>query len=258
MGSLLAVISWTLAGLFGGLLVVTYLAFQSRLSRAAESERLALERRDRFFSVAASELDAPLVAVRGEIATLDAWSATPARLAQLTREIDHLREVVSELARVPAPVDAAERAEVDLAEVVRDVIGQPPFSDRGPSVILRASPALVLGDRARLATGVRVLMWVVRRDVPEGASLVVTVSSDVDGAYLEIDTGGTGDVAEALERLPAIAYGLTGPVGAPGTTLALQVATQIARAHGGRLSASARIGQGERFVLELPRGPLNH
>jgi signal transduction histidine kinase len=105
---------------------------------------------------------------------------------------------------------------------------------------------------------VRVLSWVVRRDVPEGASLVMTTSADEDTAYLEIDSGGVGEVAESLERLPAVLYGLVTPSGAAGTSLALHVAEQVARAHGGRLSASARVGQGERFVLELPRAPLRH
>ena len=45
VGSLWSVISWALAGLFAGLVAITYLAFRSRLSRAAESEQLALERR---------------------------------------------------------------------------------------------------------------------------------------------------------------------------------------------------------------------
>lgn len=258
MGTLSAVGGWVVAGLCAALALLVCLLQRSRLSRAHEAERLAVERRDRFLAVAAGELDGPLQEFRGELAGLDSWSATPARLTELTRRLDRLREVVSELARVPRPIGASERSEVDLAELVREVIGQPPFSDRGPSVIVRASPALVLGDRARLATGLRVLLWVVRRDVGDGASLVVTVSSDHDGAYVEIDTGGVGDVAEALERLPAVAYGVASPTAAPGTTLALQVATQVARAHGGRLAASARVGQGERFVLELPHGVRAH
>jgi signal transduction histidine kinase len=247
---------WMAAGLFATLAVLIYVAMRARLLRAREAERLALERRDRFFAVAAGELDAPLSVLRGDLGTLDAWSATPARLAQLRQQVDRLREVVSELGRVPAPVGEGERSEIDLSELVREVIGQPPFTDRGPSVIVRASPALVVGDRARLATGLRVLLWVVRRDVPDGAPLVVTVSSDLEGTYVEVDTGGVGDVAEALERVPAVGYGLTTASGAPGTTLALQVASQVARAHGGRLSASARVGRGEHFVLELPRGAL--
>jgi signal transduction histidine kinase len=103
-----------------------------------------------------------------------------------------------------------------------------------------------------------VLLWVVRRDVGPQDSMVVTVSADEEAAYVEIDSGGAGEIADALDRLPAVAYGLAEPGGAPGTTLALQVASQVARAHGGRLSASARVGQGERFVVELPLAPPTH
>jgi len=244
---------WGVAGLFAGLMVIVYVVMRARVTRLRASERLAVERRDRFFAVAAQELDAPLATVRGHVATLDAWSATPERIGELTREIDRLRELVSELGRVPAPIEEHERVEVDLAELVREIVGQPPFSDRGPSVILRAAPTRVWADRARLATGLRVLLWVVRRDVAPQDSLVVTVSSDEEAAFVEIDSGGAGEIADALERLPAMAYGVASPAGPPGTTLALQVASQVARAHGGRLSASAHVAHGERFVLELPR-----
>ncbi len=254
VGPLVAVGCWGLAGLFAGLAVVVYVVMRRRVQRAQATERLAVERRDRFFAVAAQELDAPLVTVRSHIATLDTWTATPERISALTHEIDQLRALVSELGRVPAPVSDAERSEVDLAELVREIIGQPPFTDRGPSVIVRAAPTRVFADRARLATGVRVLLWVVRRDVGAQDSLVVIVSSDEEAAYVEIDTGGAGDIADALEQLPAVTYGLASPGAAPGTTLALQVASEVARAHGGRLSASARVGHGERFVVEQPRG----
>ena len=244
---------WGVAGLFAGLMVIVYVVMHARVTRLRASERLAVERRDRFFAVAAQELDAPLAAVRDHVATLDAWSATPERIGELTREIDRLRELVSELGRVPTPIEEHDRVEVDLAELVREIVGQPPFSDRGPSVILRAAPTRVWADRARLATGLRVLLWVVRRAVAPQDSLVVTVSSDEEAAFVEIDSGGAGEIADALERLPAMAYGVASPAGPPGTTLALQVASQVARAHGGRLSASAHVAHGERFVLELPR-----
>jgi signal transduction histidine kinase len=258
MSTPVAVGCWSLAVLFAALTVIVYAVMRSRWSRARAAERMAVERRDRFLAVAAQELDAPLAALRANVATLDAWSATQERIATVTREIDQLRELVSELGRVPAPIEESERSEVDLAELVRDIVAQPPFSDRGPSVIVRAAPTIVLADRARLASGLRVLLWVARRDVRESESLAVTVSADEESSFVEIDTGGAGDVADALERLPAVAYGLSAPGGEPGTTLALQVASRVARAHDGRLSASARVGQGERFVLELPRGTVGH
>ena len=64
-----------------------------------------------------------------------------------------------------------------------------------------------------------------------------------------------GDLLVVLHGVQqtAVGYGLVTPTAAPGTTLALRVAAQVARIHGGRLNAGARGGDGERFVLELPR-----
>jgi signal transduction histidine kinase len=252
----LAIGSWGLAGLFAGLTLLVYLTMRRRVSRARAGERQANERRERFLAVAAGELDGPLATLRSAIAALDPWTATPQRVTSLAQEVDRMREALAELGRVPAPLPDVARVEVDLAELVRDVVGQAPFADRGPSVMLRASPALVWADRGRLSTGLRLLLWAVRRGVADGDSLVVTVSSDDDGSWLELDSGGAGEVVEALERVPAVVYGVATAVGPPGTTLALQVASEVARIHGGRLSATARVGQGERFVLELPRRPV--
>jgi sigma-B regulation protein RsbU (phosphoserine phosphatase) len=223
-------------------LFAVYVVMRGRVERARAGERLAAERRERFFSAAAKELDAPLKALREH-----------AHGSSLVGEIDEMRELVRELGRVPAPVDATERVDVDLAELIREIVSEPPFSDQGPSVILRASSTVVPADRARLQNGLRVLLWVARRDVSPDQSLVVTVSSDDETAYVEVDTGGAGERADALERLPAFRFGISPPGGPPGTTLALEVASKVARAHGGRLSASSRVGQGERFVLALPR-----
>jgi signal transduction histidine kinase len=247
-----AIVCWAALGVLACVSAVIFLLMRSRLQRARKAERLAVERRDRFFAIAARELAVPLATLRDDLAGLDAWGATPARIGALVDQVDQLRAVVSELGRLPAPVPAEERSEVDLSELVRDIVAQPPFSDRGPSVILRAAPTTVFGDRARLMTGFRVLLWVVRRDLADNASLVVTVSSDGEAARVEIDSGGGGGVADVLERLPAVAYGLASASGPGGTLLALQVAQQVARVHGGRLTASARVGKGERFMLELP------
>src|SRR5581483_1222654 len=102
--------------LCAAIVAIVYLVMRGKLARAQASERLAVERRDRFFATAAQELDAPLVTIRSHVATLDAWSATPERIAALVREIDSVRALVSELGRVPAPVSDAERTEVDVAE----------------------------------------------------------------------------------------------------------------------------------------------
>src|ERR1700761_8049340 len=92
VGPSYAVGSWGLAALFAGVAVLVYFVARSRLSRAHAAEQAAVERRDRFFVVAAGELDAPLATLRGHLVSLDPAAATPARLATLTQEVDRLRE----------------------------------------------------------------------------------------------------------------------------------------------------------------------
>jgi signal transduction histidine kinase len=242
-------IAVAIVAVVSGLLFVVF-RLRARALRAEEAERLATERRDRFLAGAAAELDAPLGTLRAELASLTARTATAERLAALVGRLDELRAIVTELARLPRTRVPAEREEIDLAELVREVVEAPPFSDRGPSVIVRARAAPVLGDRSRLLNGLRVLLWVVRRGVDE---LVITVSADEALARVEIDTHGNRAAVDALERLPAVAYGMRPNTAPPGTTLALDVATEVARVHGGRLRASSRAARGERFTLELPR-----
>ncbi len=238
-----------IAVLLAGLMLWAW-RLRGRALRAEQAERLAVERRDRFLAEAAADLDAPLQALRTGLAALTPRNGTPERLHALVRSVDELRTLVEELAHLPRRPERLARDEIDLAELVREVVGAPPFTSEGPSVILRAGPARVLGERARLLNGLRILLWVVRRGVDE---LVITVSEDDAQARVEIDSHGNRAAVDALERLPAVAYGLRPNTAPPGTTLALRVASEVAQAHGGRIRASARVGRGERFVLELPR-----
>lgn len=238
------------SAVLSGLLLFAW-RLRGQLRRAEQLRRLAVERRDRFLAEAASELEAPLDGLRAELAGMGARTVTAAKLAELTQRVDALRALIGELARLPGRAPEPVRDEVDLVELVREVIGAPPFPESGPSVILRAQPATVLGERVRLLNGLRILLWVLRRDASE---LVITVGRDEDRARVEIDTRGARAAMQTLDQLPAIDYGLRGSTAPPGTTLALRIASEVARAHGGRVRATSRAAAGERFVLELPAG----
>jgi signal transduction histidine kinase len=236
------------SAVLSGLLILLW-RLRRRLVRVELLRRSAVERRDRFLAEAAGELQAPLTHVRNELSGLTSRTVTAAKLAELTRDLDGMRAMVDELARLPRRVTEIEREEVDLAEVVRDVVAASPFPEFGPSVIVRAQPTVVWGDRARLLNGLRMLLWVLRR---EAAELVITVNRDDDRARVEIDSRGARAAVDTLEQLPAVDYGLRASTAPPATSLALRVAAAVAAAHGGRVRASTRAGQGERFVVDLP------
>jgi hypothetical protein len=213
------------------LLLLFWRRAQRRVRAAEQAERTAVERRDRFLATAAAELEAPLAAGR----------------------IDEARQILSELARCGAEVPREERAPVDVAELLREIVEAPPFSDQGPTVILRAVAVEAQADRGRLANGLRVLLWTLRREADSSAPMVITVGApEGEHALVEIEAQGTASAVEALEKSGGVMEGITSPTATPGMTLAMRVGAEVARANGGRLSARALAGHGERYVLELP------
>jgi hypothetical protein len=216
---------------FGLLLWIVHWRGQRRLRAAEQAGRLATERRDRFLTQVAVELDAPLAAGR----------------------VEEARRILWELARPQAAVTQVPLEPVDVGEVVREIVEAPPFTDSGPPVILRAVPVRVQAERGRLANGLKVLLWTLRREADDSSPMVITVSApDGEHALMEIDAKGTRDAVEALARAEGMMEGVSDAARPPGTTLAMRVGAEVARAHGGRLSARATAGRGERYVLELP------
>jgi signal transduction histidine kinase len=234
---------------------VVFVAWR-RARRAEALARRAEERRRRFFATAARDLEAPLGDLRGELVRARDLGGG---LDEPLRHLEDLRNLIRELGRLsdghPAQAPAiVQPEEIELSALVGEILDEAPFRDRGPSVILRSTAVRLRGDRARLHTGLRMLLWAARRDVAPDQALTVTLSAEPGTALLEIESPGTGIVAAELAQLPARDYGLVDAPDPSGTSLALRVAEEVARVHGGRLAASGRIGPGERFVLELPAG----
>lgn len=218
---------------------------RAQLAASRTSERLALERRDRFLYEVAGELERPLARLYEEVQRRFGEG-------ELTRNLYELMSSIREMAQLPKTAGAMIREQVDLAQLVRKILDEPPFSDEGPSVLLRAAPTEVLGDAQRLDTGLRLLLWSCRRDAPEGVPMSIVVSTEGDSALVEVSAAGGSTAREVLSALPVIDYGLS--VSVPrDSALSLRVAVAIARAHGGSVRGAAREGGGQRLLLSLPR-----
>src|SRR5262249_37485467 len=132
------------------------------LRRATYRERQATARCNRFLATAASELRAPVEELEQH---LDQWADRPPPewRARAHVELDELRRWITALAdwsmRRVGPSDMLELEVIDLGEVMREILGAPPFSSEGPSVILRAYGGVTVEvpDR-KLVTGLRALL----------------------------------------------------------------------------------------------------
>jgi two-component system OmpR family sensor kinase len=206
-----------------GRLATTLNSMLDSLERAQESER-------RFLADASHELRTPLTALRGNVAHLARYGATPALVADLEADAERLARLADDLLTL-----SREEAAAPPDDGVRlDELAYAAGADR-----VEAEPVTVTGDRAALERSVSNLVDNARRH-GRGA---VTISVRVDGerALLSVEDEGAGVSLVDRERVFERFYG-------DGSGLGLAIVRATAERHGGRAFV-----EGPRFTVELVR-----
>ncbi len=255
------------------------LVFQDLTARVtAERERaellrqtqLALAVRDEFLQVASHELRTPLTSLRLIVQSLgrelDLAQEAPQRLGPLSRRVQTAERQVVRLVRlVEGLLDVSavqagrlrlERSVVDLAEVVESAVEEleVQFSRAGCRPVLQLQrPVKGPWDARRLHQVVSHLLSNALRYAP-GTAVEVEVKGRDRAAVLEVRDHGIGIAPEDLARIfdrferasPTRNYG--------GLGLGLYISRKIVEAHGGRIEALSRPGEGATFRIELPQG----
>jgi heavy metal sensor kinase len=222
-----------------------------------------VQEQQRLVADASHELRTPLAVMRSEI---DVWLRAPALPQQAREALESVGEEVERMSRILdnlltlARIDEGRLdllcAPKGLDELVSDVLGKlrPIAESKGITLRADGEDAEVLADAPRFElvivnlvdnaikyTGpggeVRVLLW---RDRHEGG---ITVS----------DTG-PGISEEALPHLFDRFYRADAARSraAGGSGLGLAICKEIVTAHGGRLWASSKLGEGSSFSLAMP------
>jgi signal transduction histidine kinase len=206
-----------------GRLATTLNAMLDSLERARESER-------RFLADASHELRTPLTALRGNVAHLARYGATPALIADLEADADRLARLADDLLALSREEAAAPPGE----DVRLDELAYAAGADR-----VEAEPVTVTGDRAALERAVSNLVDNARRH-GRGA-VTITVRVDGEHALLSVEDEGTGVPLLDGERVFERFYG-------DGSGLGLAIVRATAERHGGRAFV-----EGPRFTIELVR-----
>ena len=155
----------------------------------------------RFLADASHELRTPLTVIKGELQELSSQGgingeALRERVGSVLEEVARLEHLVSgllALSRLDAGETQRERAELDLAELVRSTAEQMRLmaEDRGISIELSGlQGAVIHGDRSRIKQIIVNLLDNAIRFTPARGSVILRTSEDDTHALLEvIDTG---------------------------------------------------------------------
>jgi signal transduction histidine kinase len=238
------------------------------LDRAVLTERIAaLERtKTEFLNLASHELRGPITVLRGYLSMLERGSLgeipEEARkaLPVLTAKADEMNALVEQM------IEAARLEEgrlelsprpADLREVARIAVEMSkPFADSAHALVFE-SPDIevpVMVDVERIGTVVGNLLTNAIKYSPGGGDVTCSVSLEDHLGKVSVTDSGVGIPADRIDRLFTRFGRIVTPETShiPGTGLGLYLSRELARLHGGDITATSVLGKGSTFVLAVP------
>ena len=215
-------------------------------------------RRDLVADVA-HELRTPVAILQaGHEALLDGVvEPTPDQLSSLRDEVLRLARMVDDLQTLAA-ADAAtlqlSLRRCDLAEVTAAATGSLAgrFEAAGLTVTQRLAPAWVLADPRWLHQVITNLLTNALKFTPSGGQVTVRSATAGPSAVLQITDTGAGIPEDELPHIFERFWRGRQAAQTSGSGIGLAVAAELARAHGGRLTATSDPGRGTEMTLTLP------
>jgi two-component system, OmpR family, sensor histidine kinase BaeS len=234
------------------------------LAKAFDQMADALDREDQIrrdlVAAVAHELRTPVAVLQaGHEALLDGLAApTPEEFSSLREEVQRLAWLIDELQTLVA-ADAAtlhlDRRRCDLAEIADDAAGSMArkFEAAGIKLDRRLDGVPVVADEHWLHQVITNLLTNALKFTPAGGTVTVSTRQAGTDAVLEVEDTGIGIPAEELPRVFDRFWRGRGAAQISGSGIGLAIADELARAHGGRLTAVSTEDRGTTMTLTLPR-----
>lgn len=251
-------------GLAGVLAAAALLAGTVALRRAVETQRRIAEERQTFLDHVAHEVRTPAAALLALSEELASGNVAPdrapvyhAHLETEARRLARLVEDTLDLSRLDAGRLVFAATPLDLRDVAREgaeAVAAGAAGER-PRVRLRLGDAAVpvRGDAAALRRVVKNLVDNAVRHGGGAEPVEVEVRAEGGGASVIVRDRGRGIAPEHLPRLFERFYRVPSATHeAKGVGLGLALCREVARSHGGDVSAESVEGRGSSFVLRLP------
>lgn len=178
-----------------------------------------------------------------------------------TQRMQRIVDDLLDLSRIESGGWIPKPAEVNVAEVIGDVVGalEPSASEKGLTIrtYLPANALLAYADRTAIR---QILANLVENAIRHTSQGMITVFSEPDpkGTWLGVRDTGEGispdHLARIFERFYRVDTGRSREQG--GTGLGLSIVRHMTEAHGGRVRATSRLGEGTAIAAFFPSAPV--
>jgi signal transduction histidine kinase len=238
------------------------------LDRATLTERIgALERtKTEFLNLASHELRGPITVIRGYLSMLARGSlgeipeAAQRAVPVLTAKADEMNALVEQMieaARLEEGRLELSTRRADLRDVARQALEMAePLADAEHALVLESAeieiPVMV--DVDRISTVIGNLISNAIKYSPGGGQVTCRVSREANVGKIAVTDIGVGIPPDRFDRLFTRFGRIVTPETShiPGTGLGLYLSRELARLHGGDITATSVLGKGSTFVLAVP------
>ncbi|MEM8705283.1 MAG: HAMP domain-containing sensor histidine kinase [Actinomycetota bacterium] len=232
-----------------------------RVGESVRAETAAKERLSAFVDDIAHELRTPATTIAGWAELYESGALTDPddvdRMVQrISGETARLAGLVDEMVLLARhdTVRANLVADVDLAEVVRDVVDDARALDASrPIEVAGSDRAMVRADRTRLVQVVANVLDNARVHTPAGTPVEVRIANAGDVVRVEIADHGPGISAEHVAQVFDRSF-RAATAGARGRGLGLAIVKAIVEDHGGSIELRSVEGEGTTVEIVLPAG----
>jgi signal transduction histidine kinase len=238
------------------------------LDRATLTERIAaLERtKTEFLNLASHELRGPITVIRGYLSMLARGSlgvipeAAQRAIPVLTAKADEMNALVEQMieaARLEEGRLELSTRRADLREVARQAVEMAePLVGSEHAMVLESTDleVPVTVDVDRIATVIGNLLSNAIKYSPGGGQVTCRVSREAHVGTIAVTDRGVGIPPDRIDRLFTRFGRIVTPETShiPGTGLGLYLSRELARLHGGDITATSVLGKGSTFVLAVP------
>ena len=216
------------------------------------------------------ELRTPLATIKGYSTALlleeATWSDAKQRefLQLIDAECDNLTTMINDMldsSLIDVGRLVIEREPVRLPRLAREVADEMQTHTQVHRIVLDFAPKFPLldADPRRIKQVIRNILDNAIKYSPDGGLVVIRGQMRAADVVVSISDQGVGISPEDLIPLFEKYFRVKSPTGyhVPGTGLGLPVARAIVEAHGGRIWAESKVGQGTTLYFSLPRAGLS-
>ncbi len=216
------------------------------------------------------ELRTPLATIKGYSTALlleeARWSDDKQRefLQLIDAECDNLTTMINDMldsSLIDVGRLVIEREPVRLPRLAREVADEMQTHTQVHRIVLDFAPDFPLldADPRRIKQVIRNILDNAIKYSPNGGLVVIRGQVRASDVVISISDQGVGISPEDLIPLFEKYFRVKSPTGyhVPGTGLGLPVARAIVEAHGGRIWAESKVGQGTTLFFSLPRAGLS-